>query len=204
MRIALIGAGGFASELSAEIQEMYGYKPKMYVSDKYWKDGLFKLSELDVEKETYLIAIGESDKRYNVFQSIGNDLRVNDLLRISFFDFKSDHAKILGYNSSYLSGSMIMAGCTITENVSIGKHCLININCTIGHDSTIGDFSSLMPQVAISGNVKIGERVYIGASACVKQGITICDDAIIGMGAVVVKDITEKGVYVGNPARKIK
>jgi acetyltransferase-like isoleucine patch superfamily enzyme len=49
----------------------------------------------------------------------------------------------------------------------------------------------------------IGNRVSIGSNATLLP-VNICDDVVIGAGAVVTKDITEKGVYVGNPARKIK
>jgi len=34
--------------------------------------------------------------------------------------------------------------------------------------------------------------------------VTVCDDVVIGAGAVVTKDITEPGTYVGNPAKKIR
>ena len=50
----------------------------------------------------------------------------------------------------------------------------------------------------------IGDRVLIGSQSCIREGIEVCSDAIIGMGAVVVKDIKEPGVYVGNPAKRIK
>ena len=48
----------------------------------------------------------------------------------------------------------------------------------------------------------IGNRVSIGSNATLLP-VSICDDVVIGAGAVVTKDITEKGVYVGNPARKV-
>jgi serine acetyltransferase len=46
--------------------------------------------------------------------------------------------------------------------------------------------------------------VTIGTNAAVLPGINICDNVIIGAGAVVNKDITDPGTYVGVPARKIK
>ena len=47
----------------------------------------------------------------------------------------------------------------------------------------------------------IGDRVSIGSNATILP-VTICDDVVIGAGAVVTKDITEPGTYIGNPARK--
>ena len=49
----------------------------------------------------------------------------------------------------------------------------------------------------------IGNNVSIGSNATILP-VRICDGAVIGAGAVVTKDITEKGVYAGNPARKLK
>ena len=56
----------------------------------------------------------------------------------------------------------------------------------------------------ISGNIILGSRVLIGTGAQILQGLTICDDTIVGAGAVVTKNITEPGTYVGIPARRIK
>ena len=48
---------------------------------------------------------------------------------------------------------------------------------------------------------KIGDRVSIGSNATVLP-VSICDDVVIGAGSVVTRDITEPGIYAGNPARK--
>ena len=58
--------------------------------------------------------------------------------------------------------------------------------------------------VALCGRVKIGSQVFIGAGASVLPGVNICDNVIIGAGSVVNKDITERGTYVGAPAKKIR
>jgi acetyltransferase-like isoleucine patch superfamily enzyme len=50
---------------------------------------------------------------------------------------------------------------------------------------------------------KLGNRVSIGTNATILP-VTICDDAVIGAGAVVTKDIKEPGIYVGNPARLLR
>ena len=49
----------------------------------------------------------------------------------------------------------------------------------------------------------LGNGVSIGTNATILP-VTICDKAVIGAGAVVTKDITESGVYVGNPARLLR
>ena len=60
------------------------------------------------------------------------------------------------------------------------------------------------PGAKISGNCEIGECVYFGTNASVRQKIKICDNVIIGLNAGVVKNINEPGVYAGVPVTKIK
>jgi UDP-3-O-[3-hydroxymyristoyl] glucosamine N-acyltransferase len=91
----------------------------------------------------------------------------------------------------------------ITIDVSLGKHCHINLNSTIGHDTTLGDYVTVSPGVNISGNVHIGKNCYIGTNASIKEHINICDNTVIGMGSVVVKNIETPGIYVGIPARRM-
>ena len=58
-------------------------------------------------------------------------------------------------------------------------------------------------QSGLLASNKIGNRVSVGTNATILP-VTICDDVVIGAGAVVTKDITEPGIYVGNPARLLR
>ena len=50
---------------------------------------------------------------------------------------------------------------------------------------------------------KIGNKVFIGSNATILP-VTICDNVVIGAGTVVTHDIHEPGIYVGNPAEKLR
>ena len=52
--------------------------------------------------------------------------------------------------------------------------------------------------------ISIGNNVQIGAGAMILPGVSICSNVIIGAGCIVSKSITEPGIYVGVPARKIR
>lgn len=91
----------------------------------------------------------------------------------------------------------------MTCNIKIGKHAHLNLHTTIGHDCIIGDYFTTAPATNISGNCEFGECVYFGTNSSVRQGIKICDNVTIGMGGIVVKNINEEGVYIGNPVKKL-
>jgi acetyltransferase-like isoleucine patch superfamily enzyme len=52
--------------------------------------------------------------------------------------------------------------------------------------------------------VTIGEYAYLGLSACVKQGLSVGGDTIVGMGAVVCKSVPDEVIAVGNPVRIVR
>jgi UDP-3-O-[3-hydroxymyristoyl] glucosamine N-acyltransferase len=61
-----------------------------------------------------------------------------------------------------------------------------------------------MPGSIVSGNVTLGNKVYLGTNSCIREKINICDNVTIGLITGVVKDITQSGVWVGSPIKKIK
>ena len=89
----------------------------------------------------------------------------------------------------------------ICELVSIGVDCFISHGAMFINDPfkiggpARGDRSQWL-------HTKIGDRVSIGTNATIMP-VSICDDVVIGAGAVVTKDINESGTYAGNPAKKI-
>ncbi|MGN6416108.1 MAG: hypothetical protein ACTHMC_01360 [Pseudobacter sp.] len=134
------------------------------------------------------------------------DVYVRKMIASRFKELRYDilnAGQIWGANNTVFPGTIICPGTHITTGVTIGQHVIINLNCTVGHDCRIGDFVTISPGVNISGNVTIGDLCSIGSNAVIREKISICDDVVIGAGSVVVKDITERGIYVGNPAKKI-
>jgi acetyltransferase-like isoleucine patch superfamily enzyme len=90
----------------------------------------------------------------------------------------------------------------ICELVDIGHHCFIGHGVMFINDlfenggPAHGDQSKWK-------STQIGNHVSIGSNATILP-VNICDNVVIGAGAVVTKNITESGVYAGNPAKKLK
>lgn len=101
-------------------------------------------------------------------------------------------------------GSVVLANAVINADAVVGRHCIVNTAAVVEHDNILSDFVHISPRAALAGNVTVGECTQMGIGAAVRQGITICGDCVIGAGAAVVRDISEKGIYAGVPARRIK
>ncbi len=200
-RICIISSGGFAKEVYWLLIEA-GYENLVdcfMEPEEYWQQkevlGLpvKKQSTFDAEKNCAVIGIGDSKIRQKVvYGQLPAETEYPTIIHPG--------ARISKW-VTIERGSVICAGNIITCDISIGEFAIINLNCTIGHDTVIGKFFTANPGVNLSGLCKVGDFVYAGTNAAIKQGISICNDVIIGMGAIVVKDISVSGTYIGNPAK---
>ncbi len=101
-------------------------------------------------------------------------------------------------------GVAVMAGVVINPGTSIGEGCIINTGATVDHDNRIEDFVHVSVGCHLAGTVTVGKSTWIGAGTVVSNNVNICGGCMIGVGAVVVKDISEPGTYVGVPAKRIE
>jgi len=108
----------------------------------------------------------------------------------------------------------IQKGVTIGCRTKVQSHAFICELVTIGDDCFISHGVMFVNDMFATGgpakgrkdlwrSTRIGNRVSIGTNATILP-IAICDHVVIGAGAVVTKDITEPGIYVGNPARLLR
>lgn len=148
----------------------------------------------------------EISSKENVFLALGDNYnRKTNSQYYQTVNFNLIHPSAIISKSAELGiGNTVMAGAIINSSVKIGHHCVINTSSCIDHDCEIADFVHISPNAALAGNVKVEEGSQIGISACVKQNVTIGKWSIVGAGAVVVNDVPDFVVVVGNPARIIK
>ena len=109
---------------------------------------------------------------------------------------------VIGTNIEIGNGTAVMAGVVINSSSRIGKGCIINTSSSLDHDSVIEDYVHISPGANIAGTVNVGKGCWIGIGSVVSNNVNICSGCMLGAGTVVVKDIVEKGTYIGVPAKK--
>lgn len=110
----------------------------------------------------------------------------------------------VGRNVNFGEGAQVMMHNSITVDITVGKHVLVNQGCSIGHDTVIENFACLSPHCVISGYTHIGEGADLGSNVVTKTGMKIGAWSVVGLQAGVIRDIPERVVAVGCPAKPIK
>lgn len=98
-------------------------------------------------------------------------------------------------------GTVVMPNAVINSGAVIGKHSIINTGAIVEHDNVIDDYVHISVGAELGGAVHVGKATWVGIGATVSNNVSICEDCLIGAGAVVIKDIDIKGKYIGIPAK---
>ena len=209
--IGIYGASGFGKEVMPLVRQHYS---QLNQDNIVFIDDGGRLEQLDGYKvlsyqqfmnhtatqKAVTIAIADSQVREKLNAKLVQD-------NIEIINVIANNA--LQYDNITMGkGSIICGFVHLTSNIKIGKGFHANIYSYIAHDCVIGDFVTFAPRVSCNGNVHIEDHAYIGTGAVLRQGtpekpLIIGKGAIVGMGAVVTKDVPAGVTVVGNPARPL-
>lgn len=209
--IAIFGVGGFGREVLALIQDINRVEPQWNIVgffDDGYEKGLMingyptlgKVEDLNKWETDIAIAIsiGSPVIKKKILDNIHNP-------KVSYPTLI--HPSVWIGDRNYVEigkGCIFCAGVMITTNIAIRDFVILNLQCTVGHDSVINDYAAFMPSVNISGEVNIGEGVYVGTGAKIINQLEIGNYSIVGAGAVVSKTLPAHCTAVGVPAKPIK
>jgi UDP-3-O-[3-hydroxymyristoyl] glucosamine N-acyltransferase len=109
------------------------------------------------------------------------------------------HGVVIGDNVDIGANACIDRGSY--RDTVIGEGCKVDNLVHIAHNARIDRHCLIIAGAEVSGSVVIGEGVWVGPNACIKEHLTIGARAMVGIGAVVIRDVAENTTVVGNPAR---
>lgn len=166
----------------------------------------FELKYFGFEKKLDIKKIVKNDF---VFPTVGdNNLRKRLILYFKENELNQfniiDPSAIVSKSVKIDKSSYIGPNSTLNNSTEISEGVIINTGSIIEHDCKINSYSQVGPGAVLCGNVTVGKNCIIGANSTVIQNISICDNVTLGAGGVAVKNISKKGVWVGNPIKKIK
>lgn len=113
------------------------------------------------------------------------------------------------HTGSVITGDHVEVGCFTTvcsgtiEPTTVGDYTKIDDHVHVAHNCQIGRNAVVTACAEISGSVVLEDRVWLGPNVSIIEGVTLGEDALLGIGAVAVKSIPANEVRVGNPARTL-
>lgn len=206
MVLAFYGASGLGTEflyLAIRInKEENRWEDMIFVDDDPAKDGTelegLKVMPFTTALETYgkdnlqfMLSIGEPEVKDIIYKKLkDHGCVLTNLI----------HPESLVPPSAKLGeGIVVHKLSSIPPQSVIGNNVLIQGTTVLGHNLVLEDNVVISSLAFVGGDTHIGRNTYIAPHCCIKNGIKIGADAIVGMASVVTKDIPDRAVAFGNP-----
>ncbi len=201
MTFIVYGAGGHARVvLDASIAS--GHNPEFIVDDRPNCSQIYGIPVirpsdrrwLNLDNFSFVVAVGCNEARERIYESM---IRKRGGLPAPIIH----PTAVVSPRARIGSGSVVLAGVVVNAEAWIGDNVILNTACSVDHDCQISNHVHLCPGSRLAGGVKVGLGSLIGTGACVIPRVRIGKKVTVGAGSVVVRDLTDRVVAYGNPAR---
>lgn len=208
MKLGIYGTGGSGREVFDMLEMNPSLKKcwdEVIFIDDTKKKGTFSqcrmmplvdlCREIDKDDIKVVIAVGEPAVRKRLYDRVTeNGLRLATIVH---------PLAQVGGSAKIGEGAVIKEHVTISSDAMIEDNVFINGKTIIGHDVHIGKHCQISSFSMVAGYTQVGAETFIGISGIIRDHLVIGHNVIVSMGAVVMKDVRDNKVVMGNPAREI-
>lgn len=198
----IIGAGTYGQVYAEYLKDSYSVLGFYDDNPKVLGEEINGIKVLGVVKEALQL-----DKRIAVFIPIGNNIVRVKLLKEfedkGFYIPSFIHPQAIVHSSVLLGKAVyILPGTNIMPLTSIGDYCMMSVNTVVSHHTILEQGVFLSFGVNIGASLVLRQYAYVGIGATVMTGVkTVGKRALIGAGAVIIRDVPDGATVVGNPGR---
>ncbi|WP_127019354.1 acetyltransferase [Flagellimonas beolgyonensis] len=205
-KISIIGSGTYG-EVIYELVTQLDYEVLGFYDDNKSKHGNYinsvpvlgniDFNKIDVENNNFVVAIGDNAIRSHISKII--------VEKGGFLPNLIHPSVIISESATLGQGCVLHANSFIWTNVNISDFTIISVNANIAHHTTIKTGCFISTGANIGANITIESKSFIGIGAIVMTGVKLIGkSSVIGAGAVIIKDVPDYAVVVGNPGKVIK
>ncbi len=115
-----------------------------------------------------------------------------------------DSSAVVAQSSDLARGCYVNALAVVASKSELAQFVFVGRCSSVGHHCRIEEFATVGPGVTIASGCHVGRGTMIGAGATLLPRKTIGANSVIGAGTVVVDDVPDNTIVVGNPAKVIK
>jgi sugar O-acyltransferase (sialic acid O-acetyltransferase NeuD family) len=207
MNLIIIGAGGLAREAYDLAIVCYGHLPDFKIK------GFLSEDKTNIEELGYPPILSkpfdyELQSNDVFFCAIGNIFHrkksvENILLKGGKFINLIHPTANLSPSVKLGTGVAIKSYCVISSDVTIGNFCYLQSSVIMGHDVKIGDYCQINYFAFFAGYVNVDQCVSINAGAKLIQNVVVEEEAVVGVGSVVLSKVKKGTTVFGIPAKRL-
>lgn len=203
MKVVILGCGGHARSVADILVDLHADAEFVFVDENAAQGerilGRAVRPAADLNGDALLdhslvLAAGDNGRRHDMFARF----RDRDMISLVSRRASVSRFAVVG------RGCFVGNHCHVGPEAVVGDATIVNTAAIVEHETVLGVGCHVGPRAVVCGRSRIGDRVFLGAGSTVRDGVTIGPDIVVGAGGVVPADLSEPGVYVGCPVRRIR